>query len=89
MPLAATAKTPHPTCLGVVFGRTIEVKNVPSLGKVKLLDCNDLLCHCGFTFIVFVLLGVVVHGWWCVMYSTGAPIHVHCLESTLLYEMHE
>ena len=42
MPLMATAKGPHPSGLGVVFGRSIEVKNVPSLSKIDLLDGYDL-----------------------------------------------
>ena len=82
MPLVATAKTPHPT--GLVFGRSIKMKNVLSLSKVHLLDGNNLLCHCCFKFIAFLLLGVVVEGW-----GSVVPIDVPCLKSTLLYEMHE
>ena len=47
------------------------------------------MCHCCFKFIAFLLLGIVVQGRLCIVHSTGAPIDVHCLECTLLYEMHE
>ena len=62
MPLVAVAKTSHPTGLGVVFGLAVKMKNVPSLSKVNLLDGNDLLCHCHFTFIAFLLFWMVVQG---------------------------
>ena len=89
MPLVATAKSPHPSGFGVMLGRPIKMKDVPSFSEVDLLYGHDLLCHGRFAFIAFLLFGVVVQRWLHIVDPSGAPIDVHRLERTLLNIMHE
>ena len=89
MPLVATAKSPHPSGFGVMLGRPIKMKNVPPFSEVDLLYGHDLLCHGGFAFIAFLLLGVIMQRRLHVVHPSGAPIDVHRLERTLWILMHE